>query len=563
MLLQLPTELIQLVLQNCDTSAYFQAAFSSRRLYNIASSSRAVIVHQLHNTPGWNDGIEVHQTRHLFDELMKRSYEQLDGAEHYAIPTYKYQNRVIDYHASTMEASEDSVRALLVFKGHSTVYLVDMRHGGQTEVQLKSPGQDIGEVEIIQTAFDGHGGVYVLHRFKPFLDQELDTDHPFVKHALESHPNGSIHLAYHRLNSRENTIRMYDFPECRDYRPLALSVSNDKFAISWQNMLDPYDHDVVLYTQFYDEDDEDDDDDEGDDSMEGVMEEGKGDNPFKIIHAAFEAYVLTSTNDQDPYALFARRIGPVMRLDFNDRGLQLLYHYRAQNIYGAFQRLDRIPGAPGEPKPHVNKNACTVQFSPSLSLQFSIGIPFFGTHELGDITQGEQCHWQYLAFGIATHRVEKWTVACLLKSESYTGPRCTHVLNLDRGRRFDDWQIMAQLGDFREVPTSHGSPVATSRCGTRVAVVNWKTLYVWALNPSELIKDNHTGFYPSSWETSTGVIELRPVVLQLEAVCSQLRFTEKEDELVAITDRGVMFLNIGYSGKSKQSVKSQGHDHSI
>ncbi|KZN92804.1 hypothetical protein EN45_029650 [Penicillium chrysogenum] len=470
MLLQLPTELIQLVLRHCETSAYFQAAFSSRRLYEIASSSRAVIVHQLHNTPGWNDGIEAHQTRHLFGELMKRSYEQLDGAEHYAIPTYKYQNRVIDYHASTMETSEDSIRALLVFKGHSTVHLVDMSHGGQTEVQLKSPGQDIGEVEIIQTAFDEHGGVYVLHRFKPFLDQELDTDHPFVKHALESHPNGN---------------------------------------------------------------------------------------------AAFEAYVLTSTNDQDPSALFSRRIGPVMRLTFNDRGLQLLYHYRAQNIYGAFQRLEGIPGPPGEPKPHVNKNACTVQFSPSLSLQFSIGIPFFGTHELGDRTQGEQCHWQYLAFGIATHRVEKWTVACLLKSESYTGPRCTHVLNLDRGRRFDDWQIMAQLGGFREIPTSHGSPVATSRRGTRVAVVNWKTLYVWALNPSELIQDNHTGFYPSSWETSTGVIELRPVVLQLEAVCSQLRFTEKEDELVAITDRGVMFLDIGYSGKSKQPVKGQGCNHSI
>ncbi|CAG8908582.1 unnamed protein product [Penicillium egyptiacum] len=565
MLPQLPTELIQLVLRNCDTSAYFQAAFSSRRLYEIASTSRAVILHQLHNTPGWNNGIEAYQTRHLFGVLMKRSYEQLDGAEHYAHPTYEYQNRVIDYHASTIEASEDSVRALLVFKGHSTVHLVEMSHGDRTEVQLNSPGQDIGEVEIIQTACDGNGGVYVLHRFKPFLDQELDTDHPFVKHALESRPNGSIHLAYHRLNSRENTIRMYDFPECRDYRPLALSVSNGKFAISWQNTLDPYDHDVVLYTQLYDEEDEEDEEDDNEDedgSCEGVMEEGKGD-PCKIIHAAFEAYVLTSSNDQDPYARFSRRIGPAMRLAFNDRGFQLLYHYRAQNIYGAFQRLDRIPGPPGEPKPHVNKNACTVQFSPSLSLQFSIGIPFFGTHEFGDISQGEQCHWQYLAFGIATHRVEKWTVACLLKSESYTGPRCTHVLNLDRGRRFDDWQIMAQLGGFREVPTSHGSPVATSRRGTRVAVVNWKTLYVWALNPSELIEGNGTGFYPSSWGSSTGVIELRPVIFRLEAVCSQLRFTEKENELVAITDRGVMFLDIGYSGKDKQPVKSQGHDNSI
>ncbi|KAJ5498400.1 hypothetical protein N7453_007451 [Penicillium expansum] len=554
MLLQLPTELIQLVLRNCDTSAYFQAAFSSRRLYEIASSSREVIIHQLHNTPGWNDGIDAHQTKHLFDELMRRSYEQLDGAEHYANPTYEYQTRVIDYHASTIEAFEDGIRALLVFKGHSTVHLVDMGDGDRTEVQLKSPGQDIGKVEIIQTAFDGNHGVYVLHRFKPFLDQKLDTDHPFVKHALESRLNGSIHLAYHHLNPRANTIRMYDFPEYGDYRPLALSVANGKFAISWQNMLDPFDHDVVLYTQLYDDEDED-------DSSEGVAEEGKGDNPCKIIHATFEAYILTSSNDQDLDVHSSRRIGPATKLAFNDRGFQLLYQYRAQNIYGSFQRLDRLPRPPGEPKPHVHKNACTVQFSPFLSLQFSIGIPFFGTHKLGNINQGEQCHWQYLAFGIATHRVEKWTVACLLKSESYTGPRCTHVLNLDRGRRFDSWQIMAQLGGFREVTTSHGSPVATSRRGTRVAVANWKTLYVWALNPSELIEDNDTGFYPPSWESSTGAVELRPVILQLEAVCAQLYFTEKEDELVAITDRGVMFLNIGYSGQCKQPVKSRGRDN--
>ncbi|KAJ5964615.1 uncharacterized protein N7479_004491 [Penicillium vulpinum] len=547
MLLQLPTELIQLILRNCDTPAYFQAAFSSRRLYEIASGSREVIIHQLHNTPGRNRGIEAHQTRHLFSELMRRSYQQLDGAEHYASPAYEYQNRVIDYHASTIETSEDGIRALLVFKGHSTVHLIDTNDGDRTEIQLKSPGQDIGEIEIIQTAFDGNGRVYVLHRFKPFLDQELDTDHPFVKHALESHPNGSIHLACHLLNPRGKMIRMCDFPECRDYRPLALSVANGKFAISWQNMLDPFDHDVVLYTQLYDNNDEEEDDiddetedEDEDDSSEGAVEVGKGANPCKIIHAAFEAYVLTSSTDQDASVRPSRRTGPVMR-DF----------------------IASLISPPGEPKPHVNENACTVQFSPSLSLQFSIGIPFFGTHDLGDINQGEQCHWQYLAFGIATHRVEKWTVACLLKSEAYTGPRCTHVLNLDRGRRFDHWRIMAQLGGFREVTTSHGSPMATSRRGTRVAVANWKTLYVWALNPLELIKEDTPGFYPSSWESPIGAIELRPVVLRLEAVCSQLRFTEKEDELVAITDRGMMFLDLGYRAKGKQVFKSQGDDNSI
>lgn len=254
MLLQLPTELIQLVLRNCDTPAYFQAAFASRRLYEIASNSREVIIHQLNHTPGWNEGIEVHQTRDLFHELRRRSHEQLDGIEFYIKPTFSYQNRAIDCHASTLEASKDGLRALVVSKGHSTVHLLDMCNGKRTQVELEAPGQNLGSVEIIQTAFDGGRGVYVLHRFKPFRDRELDTDHPFVRHALESRPNGSVHLAYHHLNPQKTTV--YDFPESQDYTPLALSATDGKFAISWQNIVDPTDHDVILYTWLDNEDDE-------------------------------------------------------------------------------------------------------------------------------------------------------------------------------------------------------------------------------------------------------------------------------------------------------------------
>lgn len=286
MLLQLPTELIQLILQNCDTPAYFQAAFASSRLYEIASSSREVIIHQLHHTPGWNHGIEAHQTRYLFDRLKRRSYKQLDGAEYHTEPTYEYQNRVIDCRASILETSENNLRALLVFKGHSTVHLVDISHGNRTEIELKSPGQNIGEVEIIQTTPDGDRGIYVLHRFKPLLDQELDTNHPFVKHALTSHPNGSIHLAYHHLNNRKRGIRMFDFPEWRDYRPLALAVTNDKFAISWQNTFDPFDHDVVLYTWLHDEDDDEEEtEDEEDESSKNVPAEDRGDKRCNITRS--------------------------------------------------------------------------------------------------------------------------------------------------------------------------------------------------------------------------------------------------------------------------------------
>ena len=208
-------------------------------------------------------------------------------------------------------------------------------------------------------------------------------------------------------------------------------------------------------------------------------------------------------------------------------------------------------------KPLVVENACTVMFSNSLALGFSIGIPFFYTHQIGDGTPWSRCHWQYLAIGIATHRVQHWTVECLLKSEAFPMTmRCDHALNLERGRRFDDWEIMAQLGGYQEVNTTQGFPIAASPRGTRIAIANWKSVSVWALEPRILL-EGRKSFYPESWQLTEGFPELRPVVIQLEAVCSQLRFTDKENELLAITDRGLMLIQLKPDGKGVRVVERQ------
>lgn len=275
MLLQLPTELIQLILLHCETPAFFQAARTNRRLYEIAHTSREVILHQLHHTPGFIDGLKALPTTELYVTLKRRSNEQLHDIEYRAeFTTYGFANQVIDSRASVFERPKVSNRALIVFKDHSTVYLVKIENGKLTrEAKCESPGQELGEVEVMQTAFDGKYGVYVLHRFKPFPDQELDTNHPFVKHALQSRPNGSIFLAHHDLNSGK-TVRMCAFPEYHDHRPLALSVVGSRFAISWQNTQTPSDHTVVLY-QLLDsaEEDEDEDEDEDENADEDSMDE--------------------------------------------------------------------------------------------------------------------------------------------------------------------------------------------------------------------------------------------------------------------------------------------------
>lgn len=270
---------------------------------------------------------------------------------------------------------------------------------------------------------------------------------------------------------------------------------------------------------------------------------------------SYDSVVLTEVNENGPSddALVGK--GPTVRLTFNDRGLQLLHYYRARTLYGAFQRLYMHPQE-DHPQAKVRGNACTVSFSDALSLQFSIGIPFFGTHQAGVGSDGLFCHWKYLALGIATHRVENWTVACLLVSEAYCrSHHCGHVLNLDRGRRYDDWTVVAQLGGYRESNTSHGSLAAASMPGTRIAIASWKTVSIWALHPRELIDGEGDEFYPESWTNSDGLTELQPVVIQLDAVCSQLRFTDSEDRLVAITDRGFLTIDLRPDGRGVQAVE--------
>lgn len=242
---------------------------------------------------------------------------------------------------------------------------------------------------------------------------------------------------------------------------------------------------------------------------------------------------------------------PVTDLAFNDRATQLLYSYRASTLYGVFQNVNAAPGMkPAATRMYVN--LCRVRFSESLTLPFSIGIPFFGTHDTYEAAPNFQvCHWRYLAFGTATHREENWTVACLLRSEARCRARnCGHVLNLDRGRRFADWTIVARLWGYKRPSNSLGNLVAASAGGTRIAVANWREVYVWALEPQELIEGNASEFYPACWRSTNppeGIVELRPIVLRLEAVCFKLCFVG-EDQLVALTDRGLLCWDLGPRG---------------
>lgn len=252
MLLALPLELVQLILRSCDPAAFLQAAFCNRTLFELASSSRDLIMHQLSQTPGKTENCGSSSARELWQLLRRRAHQELWGAEfHCEQKLIEFHGKVIDASASTLEtpgAHRDArEQAVLAFKGHGTVYLCKIQDGTLIlHRRLESPGRRFGTVEVLHTAV-ASDGIYVLHRMRPFIDRDLDTNHPFVKHALQTNPNGGIFLACHRLDSTTNKVHLYGFQDQKDYAPLALAVYDGRFAISWQHMSLSGDHRVVLY----------------------------------------------------------------------------------------------------------------------------------------------------------------------------------------------------------------------------------------------------------------------------------------------------------------------------
>lgn len=280
------------------------------------------------------------------------------------------------------------------------------------------------------------------------------------------------------------------------------------------------------------------------------------------------------------HATRPRLFDPIVHMTFNDQDSQLLYYHAPSPVYRRFQKIGMVDSIDPNTS-NVMENTSQVRFrgeTPILPLQFSIAIPFFSTHESyrRNTTIAQQhrmvCEWRYLSLGIAKHPSEGWTVACLLKNRATCRhEHCQHRENLDRGRRFDLWDIVAHLWGYESSEHSlGGNLVATSPRSTRLAIANWKTIYIWAMEPRELIDGNPRGYYPEEIENyknprsldprnKKGLLELKPIVLSLNsAVCFGLTFTEDEDSIIALTDHGVMRWNLSARAKGAREHVSLG-----
>lgn len=255
MLLDLPPELILLVLQNTGTPAYLQAAFACRALYELATTCRSLVLHHVHQTPGVITGLDSLGTKELFQILLKHSFQQLYGAEFSSsCKTFDFESQEIDVKASSLAPSGNTNLALVV-KGRPGVFLFHAEDEGflSPPARLKVPEQheqQQGSMKVLKTAVHGESDVYALCRFTSYIDEHgPDADRPFIQQARQSSHNGIVVLFHFELQLPDYRIRTCYLPDHIEYDALAFAVADrNTFAVSWQHPRDVRDFQIVLYT---------------------------------------------------------------------------------------------------------------------------------------------------------------------------------------------------------------------------------------------------------------------------------------------------------------------------
>ncbi|ODH48730.1 hypothetical protein GX48_05165 [Paracoccidioides brasiliensis] len=567
-LLNLPPELLQPIFDFCSVTSCLQAAYTCRTLFIFFSNYRKGLLHQLSRLPsypntttnGTNDCTDLSSktTAELFLLLRRRAAQQLCGANFHAnqsVYTFGEGQPVIDTLASAIRPQLGDPNVALVQKGFPHVYLYFISGGQVLARDVLQPVMAWpGRVEVIKVVFgdDGHT-ISVLQRYIPLQEGESEDgnenwnerrpDHPFVEEAMKPYRKESTQLVhYRRLPSRlgYSRVTISAFPALDQYRPLAMAVADrDLVAISWQHRRDPAKRKVIVHTEYPD----------------AVAAN------LKISYQVYNNCVIIDKYGTIPYnnnLAHQRNAGymePVIQMSLNDNSTQLLYYHPSSTIYSSYQHMNVEYGSMNFTS-GLLRNSCWVHYyhldrfhnyDDWLDLMFTVAIPFFSTHHTyTEPSNREFCHWKYLTLGTATDENGK-LVACLLKAEAHCrSHNCQHEENLDRGRRFDTWAVVARLAGYSMSVNSLPGIVATSRSAMRLAIANWKTIKVWAINPEAIIENNLDGVYPPNMidEVTTAVL-LEPIVLESDAVCFMMRFTEEGDEIVALTDRGVMRWEIG------------------
>lgn len=263
MLLDLPTELIQIILGYTSPSAYIQAATCCKSLYTIASASRDLIMAHLQRIPGAKHGVTSYSTLKLFQLLQRRVAGLLLNASFYADrTTCTFDGKKHDVGASSIGRIGKFAVLALVYKDDPRVHLVYVDSNGvislQQSIDCSPPTPEECPGNIVKTTFASKDSLAVLVRGQ-MQEKKEDACHIFMEQIQQRSENAfyyyffNIPLIDDSSSSSRSVCRLYGRADFQPQAFACTSIPEIRFAISWQDPIDDWNHEVMFYRTWNDD----------------------------------------------------------------------------------------------------------------------------------------------------------------------------------------------------------------------------------------------------------------------------------------------------------------------
>ena len=211
-LLRLPLEVLQLCLTHSTTPSFLQLIATCHMLWDLASNSRAVILHHLAQVPGIKLGIDdfATSTPNLFLALRRRACLNLFGAHMRADRTdYAFPNSSFNASASCLWAGKRHGMALIANDVVRLYTLTPKR--GLVRKGLTVPGSKLC---VLKSTADESGDVSVLYG-----QSETTAGTPGTY-------RGSLFMvSYQWRRNSYKPVAYYPLENCKGYAPVSLAAT--------------------------------------------------------------------------------------------------------------------------------------------------------------------------------------------------------------------------------------------------------------------------------------------------------------------------------------------------
>jgi hypothetical protein len=564
-LLSLPLEVLQLCLTHVTTPSFLQLIVTCHMLWDLAASTRAVILHHLGQMPGIKLGLDdlATTTAELFLTLRRRACLNLFGV-HLRADRIDYTFVHSSFNASASCLSVGKTLGLaLVADDAVRLYIL-------TPDGLVDRGETLTDPNLCvsQTAIDESGNVAVLY---------TQSANGRVAEGWDRH--GRFLMVYHKwVGSQYKPVSYPYLKGCTGYKATHMAISDQdmmamvlsrgdlsRHAYSSRAHMAVVCHHLKQPAR-----------------KSGLTRKLSSVQELTLGHAGThnsrDAERLSSESDFEAFSQHAQLYPPVPKKDIDQplsSTIQFLLPLELKPpplrvmFCNSGQKLRCYAADYPVPSFRLNTAGDAVSDDSAIgkvhigSCEFLVDNPFYGRHEsFDDDHTGTRCTSSYLVLGITTSSRtlhESRPALCIIRArKTVDHDVCRHLINLDSclTRSFET-HVVSRLWGYRPPMTSLPGIVAYSRNATRMAVADWDKILIWALNGQVLV-DGDTGsrYYDTVWDDNFehDHVVLKPILLKAGSVVRQMAFGANENELVALISTGFQVWNLGASGTGKREL---------